>query len=65
MPQWVSMMANEASLQIAPIVAEMVGESLQLDHQRAQPLRARRRGYVERRLCRLREGDGVGDGAVA
>ena len=46
-------------------VAEVVGEALELGHQRAQPDRARRRLEAERRLDRAGEGDGVGDGAVA
>ena len=46
-------------------VAEVVGEALQLGHQRAQPDRARRRLDAERRLDGAGEGEGVGDGAVA
>ena len=46
-------------------VAEMIGEPLELGHQRAQIARARRRFDVERRLDGVGEGDRIGDGAVA
>ena len=46
-------------------VAEMIGEALELGHQRAQPDGARRHARSERRLDRLREGERIGDGAVA
>ena len=46
-------------------VAEMVGQSFQLRHQPAQPLRARRRLNIERRFGGAGEGDAVGNGAVA
>ena len=46
-------------------VAEMVGEPLELGHQRAQPDRARRRLDAERRLDGAGEGERIGDGAVA
>ena len=46
-------------------VAEMIGEPLELGHQRAQPDRARRHLDAERRLDRAREGEGIGDRAVA
>ena len=43
----------------------MVGQPLELRHQRAQIDGARRRLVAERRLRRLREGKRIGDGAVA
>ena len=46
-------------------VAEMVGEPFELRHQRAQIVRARRRLDVERRFDRAREGERIGDRAVA
>ena len=46
-------------------VAEMVGEALELGHQRAQPDGARRRLDAERGLDGAREGQRVGDRAVA
>ena len=46
-------------------IAEMVGEPLELRHQRAQPDRARRRLHAERRFDRAGEGERIGDRAVA
>ena len=46
-------------------IAEMVGEALELRHQSAQPNRARRNFDFERRLDRAREGEAIGDRAVA
>ena len=46
-------------------VAEVVGEALQLAHQRAQVDRPGRHLEAERCLDGAGEGDGVGDGAVA
>ena len=46
-------------------VAEMIGQPLQLRHQRAQVNRARRHLDLQRRLGGLREGDRIGDRAVA
>jgi hypothetical protein len=46
-------------------IAEVVGDPLQLRHQRAQPRRAWRRLHAECRFCRLRKGDGIGHRAVA
>ncbi len=46
-------------------VAEMVGQTLQLRHQPAQPLRTRRCLDIERRFGGAGEGDAVGHGAVA
>ena len=46
-------------------IAEMIGDALELRHQRAEPDGARRNFDLERRLDRLREGERVSDGAVA
>ena len=46
-------------------VAEVIGEALELGHQRAQPDRARRRLDAERRLDGAGEGERIGDRAVA
>ena len=46
-------------------VAQMVGETLQLGHEGAQPVGARRRGQAQGRLDRTGEGDRIGDRAVA
>ena len=46
-------------------VAEMIGEPLELRHQAAKPMCARRRLDPERRLDRAGEGDAVGDRRVA
>src|SRR5215470_4093402 len=46
-------------------VTEMIGEPFQLGHQSPQILRARRRFNFECRFDCMREGDAVGNGAVA
>ena len=46
-------------------VAEMIGQPLQLGHQRAQIKRARRHLHLQRGFDGLREGKGIGDRAVA
>ena len=46
-------------------VAEMIGQPLEFRHQRAQVDRARRRLYLQRRFGGVREGEGIGDRAVA
>src|SRR5262245_44804496 len=46
-------------------IAEVIGDALELSHQRAKPNGARRRLEAERRLYGAREGDAVGDHAVA
>ena len=46
-------------------IAEMIGQALELGHQRAQPDGAPRHVDRQRRLDGLREGERIGDGAVA
>ena len=46
-------------------IAEMIGDALDLGHQRAQPCRARRRRGAERGLDRAGIGEGVSDGQIA
>ena len=46
-------------------VAEMIGDALDLGHQRPQPRRPRRRDDADRRFDGAGEGDLVGDRAVA
>ena len=46
-------------------VAKMIGEPFEFSHQGAQICGARRNSDVEGRLDRLREGETIGDGAVA
>ena len=46
-------------------VAEVIGEPLHFGHQRAQPVGSRRNRDAERRLGGAREGDLIGDRAVA
>jgi hypothetical protein len=48
-----------------PEVAEVVRDALALEHQRAQPSRARRRHHREQRLGGLRVGPREGDGGIA
>src|SRR5581483_3762888 len=46
-------------------IAEMIGEALKLNHQRAEPNSARRNLQSERSLDSPCKGERVGDGAVA
>src|SRR6185312_2164035 len=46
-------------------ITEMIGETLELGHQRAQPLRPRRRGDAERIFGGAGKSDCIGDRAIA
>ena len=65
MPQWACISEKDGIVADGADVAEVIGEALQLGHQRAQPDRARRRLDAERRLDGAGEGERIGDGAVA
>ena len=65
MPLCACMMRERGVVADGADVAEMIGEPLELRHQRAQVDRARRRRNLQRGLGGLREGEGISDRAVA